>query len=144
MAPTPRISVAEASEKLAQGWIYVDVRTVEEFDAGRPPGATNVPFALAGAGGRRPNIDFVPVMSALFPKDAKLIVGCQSGGRSARAAAALEEAGFTQILELRPGWDGVRDPFGQLTEPGWSRASLPVEQGPAEGRSWADVRDRAE
>lgn len=46
MANLTRISPQEASQKLAEGWTYVDVRTVEEFEAGHPPGAVNVPIAL--------------------------------------------------------------------------------------------------
>ena len=39
MTDVIRSSVQETSDKLAQGWTYVDVRTVEEFAAGHPPGA---------------------------------------------------------------------------------------------------------
>ena len=60
-----------------------------------------------------------------------------------RAAGELLAAGFTNLLELRPGWDGARNPFGQVTEPGWSRSSMPVELGQPEGRSWADIRRKA-
>jgi rhodanese-related sulfurtransferase len=140
MADVTRISVSEASDKLASGWTYVDVRTVEEFEAGHVPGAINVPFAVAAPGGMAPNPDFARVMAAAFPKDAPIVVGCKSGGRSMRAATQLLAAGYTQVLELRPGWDGARDGFGQLTEPGWSRSSQPVENGQPSGRSYDDVR----
>ena len=39
-----------------------------------------------------------------------------------RAAQALVAAGFTNVIDQRAGWDGARDSFGQVTEPGWSRA----------------------
>jgi len=139
MPNVTRVSVEEASGKLAEGWTYVDVRTVEEFEAGHPPGAVNVPIAHAGAGGMAPNPDFLRAMTATFPKDAKLVVGCKAGGRSMRAATELLGAGFTNLVDLRPGWDGARNPFGQITEPGWSRTSQPVEQGQPAGRSWDDV-----
>jgi rhodanese-related sulfurtransferase len=141
--PVTRLSVQEASDRLAQGYTYVDVRTVEEFEAGHPPGAVNVPFALTAPGGMAPNPDFTRVVAAAFPKDARIIVGCKSGGRSMRAAGELLAAGYTNLLELRPGWDGARNPFGQISEPGWSRASMPVEQGQPAGRSWEDVRAKA-
>ena len=86
MANLTRISPQEASQKLAEGWTYVDVRTVEEFEAGHPPGAVNVPIALAAPGRMMPNPDFLPVMAAAFRKDAKIVVGCKAGGRSMRAA----------------------------------------------------------
>jgi len=140
MPSVTRLSVQEASDRLAAGFTYVDVRTPDEFEAGHPPGAVNVPVALAAPGGMAPNPDFARVMAAAFAKDAPLLLGCKSGGRSMRAAGELLAAGFTNLLELRTGWDGARDPFGRITEPGWSRAPLPVEVGQPEGRSWEDVR----
>ncbi len=136
MSEIKRISPQEASEKLAQGWTYVDVRTVEEFEAGHPAGAFNVPIALATAGGMAPNVDFARVMNATFAKDAKLVVGCKAGGRSLRAAQALLGDGFTNVLDQRAGWEGARNPFGQVSEPGWSPSRLPAEQGQPAGRSW--------
>lgn len=140
MADIKRISPEEASEKLAEGFTYVDVRTTEEFGEGHAAGAVNVPIMHASGGGMAPNADFVRVMSAAFPKDAKIICGCKSGGRSLRAAQTLVGAGFTNVLDQRAGWDGARNPFGQLAEPGWSRAGLPTEQGQPSGRSWEDLK----
>jgi len=142
MNPT-RISPQEASAKLAEGWTYVDVRTIEEYAAGHPPDAVNVPIMHAGAGGMMANPDFLRVMTVAFPKDAKLVVGCKAGGRSLRAAQALLADGFSNVLDQRAGWDGARDAFGQVTEPGWSRAGLPVEEGQPAGRSWDDLRKKA-
>lgn len=118
MTDIMRISPSEASEKLAGGWTYVDVRTTEEFEAGHPAGAVNVPLALAGPGAMVPNPDFLPAMKAAFALDAKIVVGCKSGGRSLRAAQALVAAGFTHVADQRAGWDGARSAFGQVTEPG--------------------------
>jgi rhodanese-related sulfurtransferase len=142
MTDPTRISPQEASAKLAEGWTYVDVRTPTEFEAGHPPGAVNAPIMLAGGGGMVPNPDFVAAMTAAFPMGAPIVVGCKAGGRSLRAAKALLGAGFTSILDQRAGWDGARDAFGQITEPGWSRVGLPVEEGQPEGRSWEDVKKR--
>jgi rhodanese-related sulfurtransferase len=143
MSQVPRIGPQEASEKLAAGWTYVDVRTTQEFEAGHPAGAVNVPVALAAPGGMRPNPDFLPVMAAAFPRDAKLVVGCKTGVRSLRAAEMLLEAGYTSVVDQRAGWDGARNPFGQITEPGWGRAGLPAEEGEPAGRSWADMQKKA-
>ena len=143
MSEVTRVSPQEASEKLAQGYTYVDVRTAEEFADGHPAGALNVPIAHAAGGSMTPNPDFARVMEALFAKDARLVVGCKSGGRSLRAAQALLAQGFTAVVDQRAGWDGVKNAFGQVTEPGWSRVGLPVEEGQPSGRSWADVKARA-
>jgi rhodanese-related sulfurtransferase len=140
MTHSTRISPQEASTKLGEGWTYVDVRTSEEFAAGHPAGAVNVPLMHAGGGGMTPNPDFVRVMNAAFAKDAKIIVGCKAGGRSLRAAQVLTTEGFSNVLDQRAGWDGARDPFGQLAEPGWSRVGLPAEQGQPTGRTWEDMK----
>jgi rhodanese-related sulfurtransferase len=83
-------------------------------------------------------------MAAAFPKDAKIVVGCKAGGRSLRAAQTLASQGFTQVVDQRAGWDGARDPFGQMIEPGWSRVGLPVEQGQPSGRAWEDMKRQGE
>jgi rhodanese-related sulfurtransferase len=143
MADIPRISPQEASERLAQGWTYIDVRTPQEFEAGHPAGAVNVPSSLLAGGGMVPNADFVPVMEALYGKDAKLVLGCKTGVRSMKAAQMLAAAGFTSIVDQRAGWAGARSPFGQLVEAGWEGAGLPSEKGTPEGRSWADLQKRS-
>src|ERR1700722_13623534 len=129
MTDPTRISPQEASAKLAEGWTYIDVRTTQEFEAGHPPGAVNVPLMHAGPEGMVANPEFLAVMGAAFATDATIVVDCKSGGRSLRAARALLDAGFSRILDQRAGWDAARDAFGQISEPGWSRSGLPVAKG---------------
>ena len=136
MADIQRISPVEARELLNEGYVYVDVRTEAEFAEGHPAGAFNVP----GPAGAQPNPDFVTVMNANFPKDAKLVLGCRAGGRSLRAAQALLADGYTNVIDQRAGWDGTRDTFGSVTEPGWSRVGLPGEKGTPAGRSYPDMK----
>jgi rhodanese-related sulfurtransferase len=143
MADLTRISPQEALAKMNEGYVYVDVRSEPEFVEGHPTGAVNVPIMHMGAGGMTPNPDFLKVMTASFPKDGKIVVGCKAGGRSRRAAQALTAQGYTSILDQRAGWDGARDSFGQVTEPGWSRAGLPSETGEPAGRAYADLRKRS-
>jgi rhodanese-related sulfurtransferase len=127
-----RISPEEARAKISsEGYVYVDVRTEAEFAEGHPAGAYNMPASES---------DFLRVMEARFGKRAKIIVGCRSGGRSLRAAQRLLQAGFTDVLDQRAGWDGVASPFGQITEKGWSRLGLPAETGAPAGRAWADLK----
>ena len=139
-----RISPQEAQALVAnEGWTYVDVRSVPEFEGGHPTGSFNVPVLEAGPAGMTPNADFVKVMTAAFAKDAKLVVGCLAGGRSAKACVALEAAGFTQLADQRAGWGGAKDSFGRLSEPGWSAAGLPSEAGPDAVRGYAALRTKA-
>ena len=133
-----RVSPTEARALVErEGYVYVDVRSVPEFEGGRPEGAYNVPFAHATPTGMRPNEDFMRVMEATFSKDAKLVVGCLMGGRSARACVALEAAGFTCLVDQRAGWGGAKDPFGRVTETGWSAQGLPSAHGPDAERGYA-------
>src|SRR4030095_4699731 len=115
MSDALRISPAEAHTKMKdESFTYVDVRTEDEFAAGHPEGAVNVPVMRACSNGMEPNPDFLSVMERISQRDAALIVGCKMGGRSARAAQALAGAGFTRVLDQRAGWDGTRGTFGEI------------------------------
>lgn len=114
-----------------EGYRLLDVRTVDEFEAGRPAGSHNVPLLVVdpATGMRRPNVAFVDEVSERFGVGARLVLTCQSGGRSARAAALLLEAGFTDVVDQRAGWGGERAPGGKLRTPGWKAAGLPTATG---------------
>lgn len=127
----------EVSALVAEGYLYIDVRTEAEFDAGHPKGALNVPASMAGV----PNPEFVPVLERAFGKDAKLVLGCQSGPRSHRAAERLVQAGFSNVVEMPAGFGGGRDEFGRPL-PGWSQKGLPVETGAPVGQRYEDVKAR--
>jgi len=122
-----RISPREAADLMAQGWTYVDVRSTRETQAGRPKGSVCVALLEAGPAGLAPNPDFLATMQQKFAADAKVIIGCEAGGRSARAAAALEAAGFTNVVDQRAGFGGARGPGGVVVEKGWRDEGLPVE-----------------
>lgn len=124
-----RITPDEAKQLLEakSGYVYLDVRTVPEFDAGHVPGAKNVPVTEPDAWGRMQlNSRFVEIIEANFAKDARIITGCQVGGRSLRAAALLLEAGFTNVVDMRGGFGGEKDEMGRLSFPGWAPRGYPV------------------
>jgi rhodanese-related sulfurtransferase len=123
-----RITPDEAKKLLESDpeYIYLDVRTVQEFDTGHVPKAKNVPLMEPAMGRMQMNPHFVEVVEANFGKDAKFIVGCQKGGRSLKAAELLQQRGFTKVLEMRGGFGGETDDGGHLTYPGWSPRGFPV------------------
>jgi E3 ubiquitin-protein ligase RNF13 len=127
---------------LSEGWTYVDVRSVAEFDRGHPAGAFNVPLEdlQPALGGLVPNPDFLTAMLLRFGLQARLIVGCQMGIRSTRAAQVLTDAGFLHVVEQHGGWDGTKDRMGRLLEAGWSRRGLPCETAAPTERTWQGVR----
>jgi rhodanese-related sulfurtransferase len=141
MPEIKRVSPAEAKRLVDEdGYVYIDVRTIPEFEAEHPAGALNVPLMHAGAAGMEPNRDFVAVMSSAFAKDAKLVLGCKGGARSLRAAGVLVQQGFTNIVDQRAGFEAARDPFGQVTEAGWKGAGLPISSGDGGDGSYAKLK----
>ena len=109
------------------GYIYLDVRSIPEFEAGHAPGAINIPLMhLAPGAGMSPNPDFAAVVEASLPKDAKLVVGCKMGGRSARACEIMSQMGYTNVANIRGGFVGAVDNFGRVIDPGWSMLNLPT------------------
>lgn len=108
-------------------YIYLDVRSVPEFEAGHAAKAINIPLMHFTPGaGMSPNEDFPAVVEASLPKDAKLVVGCKTGGRSARACEIMSRMGYTDVANVRGGFVGAMDQFGRVTEPGWSMLNLPT------------------
>ena len=74
---------------LNAGARLIDVRTVEEFNAGYVEGGVNLPLDK--------------IQSGVFPtsaKDTKIYVYCRSGNRSAQAKALLQKAGYTNVIDL--------------------------------------------
>ncbi|HEY6330668.1 MAG TPA: rhodanese-like domain-containing protein [Blastocatellia bacterium] len=123
------ISAKEAYDLLANDpdCIYLDVRSIPEFETGHPERAVNVPLMHFNPQfGMSPNDDFAPVVAANLSKDAKIIVGCKTGGRSARACDIMTSLGFSDVTNMRGGFGGVMDNFGQVREPGWSTLGLPL------------------
>ena len=111
------------------GATYLDGRSSAEFAAGRPAGAINVPLLDndEDTGQLMPNPDFVRVMRANFPSDAPLLVGCQSGGRSSRAAQILEAFGFTCVANMVGGFEG------------WKPTGLPIDTSAPPSRTYEDL-----
>ena len=129
----PQLTPTEAHDVLERnpGAAYLDVRTEEEFAAGHPAGARNVPVVFFDAATRqpRPNPDFLATVQRSLPPTTKLLVGCQSGGRSQRACELLADAGYTDVTNVQGGFGGARDQTGRVVVPGWRDAGLPVETG---------------
>jgi rhodanese-related sulfurtransferase len=126
-----------------QGCVYIDVRTIGEFVTGHPKGAINIPVALPDPDrGMGLNENFVEIVAAHFPKDKKIIVGCQAGPRAEAAARLLERAGSQDLACMEGGFGGMRDPFGQVISPGWSGLGLPVSQENGEGVSYESLAAR--
>jgi len=120
--------------------VYIDVRSEREFANGHPERAVNIPVAFPDpARGMMVNSDFVKVVEANFPKEKKIIVGCQAGPRSAAAAGMLEKAGFHDISNMLGGFGGMRDQMGNVHAPGWAASGLPVSNENGDGVSYQSL-----
>lgn len=132
--PVPPLTVTAALAALQDGALYIDVRSSAEYVQGHPAGAINVPL-LEGdedTGQVLPNPDFVRVMKANFAPDALLLIGCETGSRSGRAAQMLEVFGFVSAACVAGGYVG------------WRAGGFAVETSAPEGRAYADLLAKAE
>lgn len=71
----------------------VDVRTVAEYDSGHIKGAENIEYKSEAWSSSIDKLD----------KSKPVYVYCKKGGRSAKCASLLEEAGFTTVYDLEGG-----------------------------------------
>ena len=117
-----RVSPTEAAALIERdSYVYLDVRSVPEFETGHPTGAYNIPLLHMSGFGLAPNMHFLTECERAFPKDTPIVVGCRSGSRSLQAATLLLAAGYVHVVDQRCGFEGS-------TEPGWRHAGLPVAQ----------------
>lgn len=100
--PAAMVDLAEARQLIEAGEaVLVDVREPHEWDAGHVPGALHIPIGELDAG--------------RLPGGKQVVTTCRSGGRGARAASALTEAG----VPARNLSGGMR---------GWHEAGLPLQR----------------
>jgi rhodanese-related sulfurtransferase len=116
--------------------VIIDVRTLEEYVGGHPPGAYSIPYPHIHNRGNKP-VDginyiteyigrgiasapstpaeqeefdkaFVAAVDALgLPKDAQIITMCRTGFRSVGAANLLAEAGYENVQNMWEGFKGM-------------------------------------
>lgn len=103
------VSPSQAAAMIAStpDLVVVDVRTLQEFQAGHLRGAKHLDRGL---------LEF-RVEREIPDKSAPILVYCRSGGRGALATATLMEMGYTNVRNLAGGFMG------------WQEAGLPVTQG---------------
>jgi rhodanese-related sulfurtransferase len=104
----PSVSPSQATQLMnREEALVLDVREPGEYGAGHILGAKNVPLSRIDSGGAE---------IAGKKKDRPVILYCESGNRSAKAAAALKAQGYTRVLNLAGGIGA------------WQQAGLPVEK----------------
>jgi rhodanese-related sulfurtransferase len=86
-----QISPRELDQK--KGMMLLDVRTDKEYEGGHIPGSVHVPLSEIG--------DRIKKLK----KDKELVVYCQSGNRSIWAIKRLMGMGYTNLYNLRGGFN---------------------------------------
>jgi len=87
--------VSSLLQQVEEGSVQLlDVRTPEEFNRGAIPGALNLDIRSE---------DFTEQLEDL-DKDKPVILYCQSGFRSNKAAGILLSLGFTEVLDYKGGY----------------------------------------
>jgi rhodanese-related sulfurtransferase len=76
-----------------KGVMLIDVRTDKEYNAGHIPGAVHIPLADVGAKAKK------------IKKDKEIVVYCQSGNRSIWAIKRLMAMGYTNLWNLKGGYN---------------------------------------
>ncbi|CAK0782543.1 hypothetical protein CVIRNUC_005761 [Coccomyxa viridis] len=120
MADMPDVPTTSAQEAgplvLERKAPYLDVRTPEEFSREHVSGSINVPWIL-NLTTRQVNPCFVEEAKKALPgADAHVIVSCQVGRRGAMATKALQDADFTNAVNLAGGLQA------------WTMAGLPTDK----------------
>ena len=106
-AAGPELAPADAVRLINDGATVLDVRPAAQYADGHIVGARSVP--LGELGGKLDGL--------AKKKDRPVLVYCELGGQSAKAAATLRQAGFSQVLNLKGGLVA------------WQRDNLPLATG---------------
>ncbi|MGC4394503.1 rhodanese-like domain-containing protein [Hydrogenophaga sp. T2] len=109
--------------------LLVDVRSGEERHfVGHVPGSLHVAWATGTALTRNPRF-LRELETKAGRKQQPLLLLCRSGKRSAAAAQAATQAGFTQVYNVLEGFEGEIDAQQQRGhQDGWRHHGLPWVQ----------------
>ncbi|XP_058736297.1 rhodanese-like domain-containing protein 17 [Vicia villosa] len=108
------VDVLAAKSLIQTTHVYLDVRTVEEFQKGHVDSdkIINIAYMFNTPEGRVKNPDFLKEVLTLCKKEDHLIVGCQSGVRSVYATVDLLAEGFKDVTNMGGGYlDWVKKEF---------------------------------
>ena len=123
----------EAHERLKANpqAVLIDVRTAPEWAfVGVPAVERLMRLSWQVYPQMQVNADFVAsVEKAGVPKDTEIVCLCRSGARSASAATALSQAGFSNCWNVAEGFEGDKDSGGHRGNiGGWKASGLPWVQ----------------
>lgn len=94
------IEVLNVKPLLDEGYQVLDVREPAEFMSGTIEGALNIPRGILEAAADR---QYAGRREELMDRDKKWLLLCASSGRSAMAAAVMQQMGFKHIRNINGG-----------------------------------------
>lgn len=109
--------------------VLIDVRTKAEYtDIGHPIGAVHI--ALHEHFGYPVNPNFIAEVGKVVPdNNTPVLLLCRSGQRSLSAAKALEQVGYSTLINIINGFEGDPDSNQQRGNiNGWRFHGLPWQQ----------------
>jgi rhodanese-related sulfurtransferase len=108
--------------------VLVDCRSEMEFlFVGHPSGAHHV--AWNDGPDWEVNPHFVGQVRKIASMNRPVVLICRSGQRSVDAGVALEQSGFTDVINVLEGFEGPLDEQHQRSRvSGWRKDGLPWEQ----------------
>ena len=56
-----------------------------------------------------------------------------------RAGQILETEGYTNVVDQRCGYGGMRNSSGRIVEPGWTDTDLPIDEGAPKGCGYKEL-----
>lgn len=127
------ISPQEAYQRLQNNAnaVLIDVRTQPEWVfVGVPAVERLIRLSWQVFPAMQVNAQFVAEIEQMgLPKDTEIMCICRSGARSASAASALTQAGFSNVSNVAEGFEGDKDALGhRASVGGWKAAGLPWVQ----------------
>jgi molybdopterin/thiamine biosynthesis adenylyltransferase/rhodanese-related sulfurtransferase len=117
-AEIDEVDPARAEALLSEGWLVLDVRESDEYEAGTVDGAHHLP-----RGQLESNIE-----GRIPDRTTPIVVICASGVRSAFAAQTLGQLGYQQVVSLDGGFNRWKDEARP-----WAR---PLTLGPEQRRRY--------
>ena len=95
-AKAPHISSQQLSDYLSkeEAIVLLDVRTESEYEAGHIKGAQWFP---------RGKLEYY-IQDLVKDSDARIVLYCRTGGRSALATLTLQDMGYTNVVDLDGGF----------------------------------------
>jgi rhodanese-related sulfurtransferase len=110
--------------------LLLDIRMeIEAMYVGAPPGTVNIAWYEYPELTPDPTAFVQAVEREAGRKDRAILLLCRSAKRTIPAGAALEAAGFTDVINILHGFEGdMNDQFQRSTLNGWRFDGLPWTQ----------------